>query len=69
MSDTIIILPQSSDAVLCARLTGMIDAAEYAEKFGAAVEKMAADHKNFNLLVFYDEDDETHDQCASTLLR
>lgn len=55
MTDTIIILPQSNDEVLCARLTGMINADEYAEKFGAAVEKMAAEHKNFNLLVFYDE--------------
>ncbi len=56
MSETITILPQSNDTVLCVRLTGMVSAAEYAKKFGAAVEKMAENHKNFNLLVFYDED-------------
>ncbi len=55
MSETITILPQSNDAVLCARLTGMVSASEYAEKFGAVVEKMASKHQNFNLLVFYDE--------------
>ena len=55
MSETITILPQSNDTALCVRLTGMVSASEYAEKFGAAVEKMASEHQNFNLLVFYDE--------------
>lgn len=55
MNETITILPQSNDTVLCVRLTGMVSATEYAEKFGAVVEKMAKNYKNFNLLVFYDE--------------
>ncbi len=55
MSDTITILPQSTDTVLCIQLTGMVSADEYETKFGAAVEAMATNHKHFNLLVFYDE--------------
>ena len=55
MTETITVLPQSNERSLCVRLSGMIDSAEYLEKFASAVERMAATNKDFDLLVFYDE--------------
>lgn len=67
MSETVIILPESHDAILCLRLTGMVAADDFTKNFGDRVYQMVADYGQYNLYVFYDENFEGWSREAADL--
>ncbi len=55
MSSTIITLPETHDATLCLRLTGMITPGDFNEHFGNHVYRLVDTYGYYNLFIHYDE--------------
>lgn len=55
MNETIIVLPETHEATLCLRLTGMVTPEDFTEHFGNRVQQIAEKYNRYNLFVFYDE--------------
>ena len=55
MSSTIITLPETRDATLCLRLTGMITPGDFNEHFGNHVYRLVDTYGYYNLFIHYDE--------------
>ncbi len=55
MSETIAVLPETHEATLCLRLTGMVTPEDFAKNFGDRVQQIAEKYGRYNLYVLYDE--------------
>lgn len=55
MGKTIITLPETHDATLCLRLTGMITPEDFTEFFGDPVYRLVDTYGYYNLYIYYDQ--------------
>lgn len=67
MEKTITILPQTSGATLCLRLTGDITADDFSAYFDAPIKEIVPVHGYYNLYVFYDENFQSWTKEAADL--
>jgi hypothetical protein len=56
MSQTVFILPETSDTTLCLRLTGTVTAGDYMQYFDEPVKRIADTNGWYNLYVYHDDD-------------
>ena len=67
MSETITILPETHEATLCLRLTGMVTPEDFTKNFGDRVQQIAEKYDRYNLFVLYDENFEGWSREAADL--
>lgn len=67
MSETIAVLPETHEATLCLRLTGMVAPEDFTKNFGDRVQQIAEEYGRYNLLVLYDENFEGWSREAADL--
>lgn len=67
MTETIIVLPETTETALCLRMTGMISAEDFTKNFGNRVAAMAEKYAYYNLFVLYDENFEGWSREAADL--
>lgn len=55
MSETVTILPETHEATLCLRLSGMVTPEDFTRNFGDRVQQINEKYDHYNLFVLYDE--------------